>query len=250
MAYIKETISSNGDRTDFAKDLRDFFLNNSVAPFELLSEDFTNADQPIFEVGRNNLKLLFQIYHAGSYAFVSVHAKKDDGSYWSQDYGDYNYTNSYDNQGSTATYRALQILLAKNEDTLMVCVAPFNSDKVYKGLNTVDTLLTNGENLIACEKYSESSYDLEFKEVLSQTEYTLRPFHIGSPDEATLILSNQLAVNGNNGVYCGDSIGLKSAGGAKQFGTYATDSGTYFAIMDDVVIPLGERAEYTSEVSL
>ncbi|MEE0264585.1 MAG: hypothetical protein UD936_03065, partial [Acutalibacteraceae bacterium] len=78
MAYIKETISSNGDRTDFARALRDSFLNNSVAPFELVSEDYTtNANIPVVEVARNNLKIKFSVNFTGSQTQVAVYTKSD-----------------------------------------------------------------------------------------------------------------------------------------------------------------------------
>lgn len=247
MAYTKTTISNYGKRADFATALKNFFINNEVAPFTLISEDLT-ADYPVFTVERNSLNLQFTIGGTGfpTSTQIVVSTKISDEEYVA------NHTSNLlctDNgNANTECNRALQILLIKNGDTIALQIAQYNAVSVSKGITIVDTALNNGVNLIGANVYSASGTTIPLKEVQNQVVYTARPFHTGSNDETTLILSNQLAFNQSNGVYFSDTTDLISAGGAKQFGYYITPSNTYYGLLADVCIPMGDKVEYVSTV--
>lgn len=242
MAYIKETISVYGDRKSFATALRDFFTSNEVLAFQLISDE-TSKEVPSFIIQHNNLNLSISI-GAGSYGTgFGVSTKINEDTYSAK--SEYKISH-IDNDSSTDTvaYRALQILLIKNEDTIVLQVASHNAVNVYTGLTIIDTVLSNGSNLIGSATYSLNNTTITLKETTTQLNYVARPFHTGSNIENTLILSNTLAINNNSGVYYANAKGLISAGGAKQFSCYITGLNTYYGLLDNVCIPMGDKIEY------
>lgn len=246
MAYIKETISNYGTQLSFLTVLRDFFVNNGVAPFELISD--LDEDNLSFTVERNNLNLTFSVSgNASCSTTIGVSSKVNDDTYSSV--MSYSVEHCQSEAWTTSIGRELQALLVKNEDTILLQIAPWNAVAVSRGTTILDCPLSNGVNLIGSGKYSTATI-IPLKETTTQNTYTVRPFHTGSNDETSIILSNTLAVNTSSGVYFADSLGLKSAGGAKQFGYYVTNSDTYYGVFTDVAIPLGDRVEYTSEATV
>ncbi|MEE1282211.1 MAG: hypothetical protein UHK60_08200 [Acutalibacteraceae bacterium] len=245
MAYIKETISVYGDRKSFATALRDFFTNNEVLAFELISDE-TTKDVPSFIIQHNNLKLSISIGASSYGTGFGVSTKINEDTYSSKT----EYKISHiDNDSSTDTvaYRALKILLIKNEDAIVLQVAAYNSVSVERGLTIIDTELSNGSNIIGSATYSSNNTAIAFKETTTQLTYTPRPFHIGSNVENALILSNTLAVNNNSGVYYANANGLISAGGAKQFNCYVTGLNKYYGLLENVCISMGDKLEYLSD---
>ena len=242
MAYIKETISVYGDKTDFATALKNFFVNNELVPFELISEDLT-ANIPTFTIERNNLNLKFNIAYSGITSQVIVSSKVSEDEYSVN--GTYGISHTQAENTSSIS-RTVQILLINNEDIFVLQIAPWNATSVSQGITVLDSLLSNGLNLIGSGMYSSGITTITLKETTTQLTYTVRPFHTGSNDETKLILSNTLAVNNSSGVYVADMLGVISAGGAKQFGYYITALNTYYGLLNDVCIPLGDRVEYIS----
>lgn len=243
MSYIKTTISDYGTKESFATVLKDFFMNNEVAPFELISEGVTETYYyPFFTVERNNLSLKIQLgrYGAVNETEVEVSTKNSNGVYVK------NNTHRIihgDNTGDPCT-KALKILLIENNGTIVLQMADWNAVSTSTGMTIVDTVLNNGVNLIGSGTYVTNGTTISLKDTELQLVYSPRAFHTGSNDEATLILSNQLAINQSNGVYYSDTTGLISAGGAKQFGHYITALNTYYGLLTDVCIPMGDKIEY------
>jgi hypothetical protein len=258
MAYIKTEISNYGTRFAYMQSLRNFFANNSVAPFEVIAEPTT--ENPTLTVERNNLNITLEptIVSSGGVTKITVRTKTADGSYATNmtsgttAISSSDVFHSRDEYSTTAVLtRAVQIFLLKNEDSILLQVGAFNATSPSTGVTILDCTLTNGLNLVGAGLYDTSTLktSMYLKESQSQSKYTIRPYHTGTNDDTKLILSNSLAVNNSSGVYNADVIGLKSAGGAKQFGCYVTDTDSYYAVFNDVVIALGERLEYTNEVS-
>ena len=247
MAYIKETISNYGTQLSYLTALRDFFVNNGVAPFELISD--LDEENLSFTVERNNLNLTFSLATSSTstHTMIDVSSKVNDDTYSSV--ASYYVEHCQSENWTTSIGRELQALLVKNEDTILLQIAPWNAVAVSRGTTILDCPLSNGVNLIGSGRYATAT-TIPLKETSTQNTYTVRPFHTGSNDETSIILSNTLAVNTSSGVYFADSLGLKSAGGAKQFGYYVTNSDTYYGVFADVAIPLGDRIEYTSEVTV
>ena len=242
MSYIKTTITDYGTNESFATALKEFFVNNEVAQFELISEDSAQS-YPIFTVQRNNLSLKFEI---SSTSFpresrLEVSTKNSNGEYVENFAGRLTH-----NAADTLSPKAFKILLIENNGTIVLQIANCNAVSISTGITIVDTVLNNGVNLIGSNSYSSSGTTLSLKDTELQLVYSPRAFHTGSNDEATLILSNQLAINQNNGVYYSDTIGLISAGGAKQFGYYITSSNSYYGVLANVCIPMGDRVEYAT----
>ena len=242
MSYTKTTISDYGTGESFATALKGFFINNEVAPFNLISEDVSETySYPIFTVERNNLNLKFQLgrYGAVNETEVVISTKNSNG--------EYTQNNTYRLiHGSSATdpvARALKILLIENNGTIVLQMADWDAVSVSAGITIVDTVLNNGMNLIGACNYSEGTA-MSLKDTELLQAYSLRAFHTGSNAETTLILSDQLAVNQSNGTYFSDTTGLISAGGAKQFGNYVTALNTYYGVFTNVCIPMGDRLEY------
>lgn len=237
MAYIKTTLTEYCTQIEFYEIIKNFFVNNEVAPFELISEDLTN-DSPKFIFERNNLKL--QLVRNGIYDMsVRVSAKRNNGEYVEQ-----KQVYVKISPGSDPGTHKLPILLALNGDTLVLQMADHTDTSVFFNLTVIDTVLENGTNIIGVGEYSSGNTSITFREPDEQQKYVPRPFHTGSNVENSLILSNQLAFNDSNGVYFSDTSGLISAGGARQFGCYITDSETYYGLLTDVCIPIGEKLEY------
>lgn len=246
MAYIKETISNYGTQYSYLATLRDFFVNNSVAPFELITD--LSEENLNFVVERNNLNLTFSITAGQSYTRVVTKSKVKDDIYSEMCSASIAHVASVST--SVSIGREIQLLLVKNEDSILIQLAPYNATSVSKGVTILDTILSNGMNLIGAGQSTSGGTTITLKETSTQNTYTVRPFHTGSNDETSIILSNTLAVNNNSGVYFADMNGLKSAGGAKQFGYYVTNSDTYYGVFTDVAIPLGDRVEYVSEANV
>ena len=242
MAYIKTTISNYGDRASFATALKSFFINNELAPFELVSEDFT-SDSPVFTVERNSLNLQFLIGGSGypTSTEIKISTKNSNGD---SVVINRNYMVHAENINNVNSNKALQILLIKNGDTVMLQIAPWNAVSVSQGVTIIDTVLNNGVNLVGVGSYSGGGTTISLKAVETQLAYIARPFHTGTNDETSLILSNQLAINQGNGVYFSDTTDLISAGGAKQFGYYITALNTYYGVLTDVCIPIGDKIEH------
>lgn len=243
MAYIKETISTYGDKIDFANALKNFLVNNEIAPFELISEDLTTAS-PSFTFERNNLNLQVIVSASNSInsTRVIVSSKVSEDEYSVNIDTVIRHTEA---EMVTSTNRALKFLLIKNDETVILQIAAWNAASFSNDITIIDATLANGINLIGTGKYNSSATTIPLKETTTQLTYIARPFHTGSNDETTLILSNTLAVNNSSGVYVSDMLGAISAGGAKQFGYYITDLNTYYGLFTDVCIPMGDRVEYT-----
>jgi hypothetical protein len=243
MAYIKERISNFGTQFTYLTTLRDFFVGNGVAPFELV-KDLSEEDLS-FTVERNKLRLNFSIKTTTSaYVSIEIFSKVSSDTYSNAVTHTVEYCQS--ESSSVTIGRELQVFLIKNEDTVLIQIAPWNAVSVSKGVIILDCLLSNGTNLIGSSGHNSSITTVSLKETTTQNTYIVRPFHTGSNDETSIILSNTLAVNTSSGVYFADVNGLKSAGGAKQFGYYVTNSDTYYGVFADVAIPLGDRVEYVA----
>ena len=244
MAYTKTEIINYGLRTEFAEALKNFFINNEVVKFNLVSEDMT-ATLPTFTLERNNLNIVVTIGASTSSPQTTkfvVSSKGFDDTYTTH----FNSTIAHasSDSSSTDTSRKLQLLLAESNGAILLQVSAWNADAVSKGMIILDVPLSNGENMIGTGSWASTATILTFKEVATQQTYTIRPFHTGSNDEAKLILSNQLAVNNSNGVYLAEALGLQSAGGAKQFSFYTTELNSYYGLLTDVCIPMGDKREY------
>lgn len=241
MSYIKTTITDYGTNESFSTALKEFFVNNEVAQFELISEDLTQA-YPVFTVQRNNLSLKFEI---SSTSFpresrLEVSTKNSNGEYVENFAGRLTH-----NAADTLSSKAFKILLIENNGTIVLQIANCNAVSTSTGITIVDTVLNNGVNLIGSGSYSSSGTTLSLKDTELLQSYLVRPFHTGSNNETTLILSDQLAVNQSNGIYFSDTTGLISAGGAKQFEYYITALNTYYGVLTNVCIPMGDRLEYS-----
>lgn len=241
MAYIKEIISVYGNKMEFATALKNFFINNEVAPFKLVSEDFV-GDYPEFTVERNNLNLHFGITSYSSSSILKVSQRVSEGEY--QLNGEYTFTHTQ-SENSNAINRTVKILLIKNDESLVLQIASWNAVSVSNGITIIDTNLSNNKNLIGSNLYSLSGTNISLIETTSQLEYIARPFHIGSNVENTLILSNTLAINDSNDIYYANANGLISAGGAKQFMHYTTALNSYYGVFDNICIPMGDKIEYS-----
>jgi hypothetical protein len=242
MSYIKTTISDYGTGESFATALKDFFMNNEVAPFNLISEGVTESySYPVFTVERNNLNLKFQIGGYGEIhkTTIKVSNKNSNGEYVEN----ITYQLIHGVNAGDPCARALKILLIENNGSIVLQMADWNAVSVDTGITTVDTVLNNGVNLIGACIYSNGT-TISLKDTELQLVYSPRAFHTGSNDEATLILSNQLAINQSNGNYFSDTTGLISAGGAKQFGYYKTALNAYYGVLANVCIPMGDMIEY------
>lgn len=243
MSYTKTTISDYGTKESFATALKDFFVNNEVAPFKLISEGASDTySYPIFTVERNNLNLKIQLgrYGAVNEIEVEVSTKNSNGVYVKNNTHRIIHGN---NTGDPCT-KALKILLIENNGTIVLQIADWNAVSASTGITIVDAVLSNGVNLIGSGSYSSSGTTMSLKDTELLQAYSVRAFHTGSNDETTLILSDQLAVNQSNGVYFSDTTGLISAGGAKQFGNYVTALNTYYGVFTNVCIPMGDNIEY------
>lgn len=236
MAYTKTTLTKYGTKAEFMEVLKNFFVNNEVAPFELISEDLT---APTFTVERNNLNLKFMSGTSSDIAFEMSIKNKD---------GEYVYNSSHRFSGasgsSSITNYAQSVLLAVNGDTLVFQIVGYSDTSAYKGLTVIDTVLENGTSVIGTGSYSGGKTLITFCEPNTSQPYSPRPFHTGSYDETKLIVCNKLAFNDSNGVYYSSATDIISAGGAKQFEYYTTDTNNYYGLLTDVCIPMGDKIEY------
>lgn len=241
MSYTKTTISDYGTGESFATALKGFFINNEVAPFNLISEDLAQT-YPTFTVERNNLNLNFTIgiYGVTNATAIEVSTKNSNGEYTQNN----TYRVTHGNNTTDPVAKAFKILLIENNGTIVLQMADWNAVSASTGMTIVDTVLSNGVNLIGSGSYSSSGTTMSLKDTELLQAYSVRAFHTGSNDETTLILSDQLAVNQSNGVYFSDTTGLISAGGAKQFGNYVTALNTYYGVFTNVCIPMGDNIEY------
>ena len=249
MAYIKTEVANYGTRVTFLEALRDFFVNNSVAQFEVVS-DVTEENQTLtLEHNKLAITLSTHTTYTGTYPYldITVASKIDSDTYSAETKYSQNVVHSANDSG-VEQGRAVQIFLVKSEDSILLQIGSYNATTPSKGVTILDCGLTNGLNLIGSGRYN-TSLTIPLKESQNQSTYTIRPYHTGTNDDTKLILSNSLAVNNSAGVYSADVVGLKSAGGAKQFSCYVTDTDSYYAVLDDVVITLGEKLDYVRGVN-
>lgn len=238
MAYINTTILNYGSKADFMPVLKNFFLNNEVAPFKLISEDST-ATFPTFIVEYNNLRLELRNGTAAEIE-IAISKKNKNREYVSRS----SISLTVCSTSSNVSVCCLPVLLAVNGDTLVFQIAGYSSSRASHGTTVIDTVLENGTSTIGVGKYSNGTTTIEFQEADTHQPFFPRPFHTGSYDETTLILSNKLAFNDSNGVYCSSTTDIISAGGANQFEYYTTDTNNYYGLLTDVCIPIGEKLEY------
>lgn len=134
MAYIKAEIADYGTEDTLLQKIRDLFINNTVAQFSLVEENFTKRPYSI-TVGYNNLR-------------ISVTGSSSNGALLQ--YKIYIVTNdeatlktaaavSYLSSSTSATAtttRTAKILIAKNENDVVVNIAPYTS-AMGKGAVTI-----------------------------------------------------------------------------------------------------------------
>ena len=241
--YIKKTISYYGTKLDFATKLKSFLLENGVIPFELVSETQTNDFE--FVVSYKKLKLSIVVGDSlATTTSVVVSHKRSDETYHTDTTT--NIAHGTSAQGASHSTCALQFLLVKSEETIVVQIASYNATEPSKGLTVISLPLTSGEMLIGYGMYSNNGTTLSFVETESSQLYTLRPYHLGTNNETLLIVSDSLAVNNSTNTYTANAIGLQSVGCAKQFNFYNTGTHIYYALSDNVCVNVGEKVKYTS----
>ena len=241
--YIKKTISYHGAKLDFATKLKRFLLENGVIPFELVSESQTNDFEFVVSYKKLKLSITLGNLMVTSTSVVVSH-KRSDETYHTDT--EVNIAHISSSSGEVIQTCALQFLLVKSKETIVVQIASYNATEPSKGLTVISLPLTSGEMLIGYGMYSNNGTALSFVETESSQLYTLRPYHLGTNNETLLIVSDSLAVNNSTNTYTANAIGLQSVGGAKQFNFYNTGTHIYYALSDNVCVNVGDKIEYTS----
>lgn len=261
--WTKKTLTSTGNVNDgqnaMLEALRDYFVNNAIIPFEIVTdtiESGTSVTEKILELKHNNIKL--QFVYTGS--VVTTMALKCTSYLILQDdtlvnLGSFTIANYVENVtiDSLTTYRrSLSVFIIKNNDSFIIRFVPQN-DK-YSSVNgrhianiccdVVDDTLGYSDDIVVFVTASNTTKTI--KRLQEDNTCNFAVSHTALKNDK-LILENELSVLDNNGYFIektSDVIGLV---GAEMHKFYQTENDTYFCFNTDMAMLMGE--EVTSDVT-
>ena len=245
MAYIKAEIADYGTEDTLLQKIRDLFINNTVAQFSLVEENFTKRPYSI-TVGYNNLRIsVTGSSSSGVLLQYKIYIVTNDEATLKAT------TNVLYLPGSisatTTATRTAKILIAKNENDVVVNIAPYTS-AMGKGAVTIVDIITVDDNEII--GYSiNSTVSLTYLNVENQTTYTARPYHTAQKSETELWLDPELTFyNSSSSEYFSSTTGITGLGGGVKSSTYTTTAGDkYYCCDTNIAIKLNEEVAYEVE---
>ncbi len=261
--WTKKTLTStgnvNGGQNAMLEALRDYFVNNAIIPFEIVTdtiESGTSVTERILELKHNNIKLQF-VYNGSvvttaalkctSYLILQDDTLVNLGSFTIADY-----VENVTIDSLTIYRRSLSIFIIKNNDSFIIRFIPQN-DKYAStngrhianiNCNVVDDTLSYSDDVVAFVTTNSTA-----KTIKRLQDDNACGFAVGHTalKNNKLILENKLSVTDNSGYFIeetSDAVGLV---GAEMHKFYQTENGTYFCFNTDMAMLMGE--EVTSDVT-
>lgn len=251
MAYIRADIADYGTEDTLLQKVRDLFVNNTVAPFTLVSENFIERPYT-FTVSYNNL--MIEIASNANSAtkdtntFLIKFYIMTDGEAVQKTNSSVAYSSNV--TASSLATRTLKFLIAKNGNDIVVNISPYTKslgkgDIVAINITTSDNNEIIGYNMGA----STITNKLTYLSADNQITLTARPYHLAQKTEGVLWLDPELTFyKSNAGEYYSLSKGITGLGGGTRLSTYTTAEGDkYYCCDTNIAIKLGEETVYTVE---
>lgn len=256
--FISTSINVRGTAIDHLKAIKDFFLNNTVAPFELVDEmlDGGNVKQYI-NLKRNKMYVKFETINTYTVSTnsgaLSVYVY-DENEYL---YSKTKYNNAQITSQSTGTAdnvvieRTINILISNSDTEEEICIIgvfPYNSNIKKFFSNTINTafFVVYFEEKNFMFSFSAQNTNRSFKRISDGTSVYLRELSLTPQDISKLIVVDKAEVYKANTMEHLEFLSpLISVGGATAGYSYTINGKTYLCIQDNICIPIGEKSEYT-----
>ena len=247
MAHTKVEIADYGTEDTLLVKIKNLFINNPIAPFSLVEENFTERPYS-FMVSYNKLKIevysnVTTVSSASSLSFkIYINTNSEDvlKTGMSVSYSSSSYI-------SNNTTRTMRFLFAKNGNDLVINIASY-SQALSKGAVSILDIIDNIDNEIIGYATSINS-PLTYLNSENQTAYTIRTYHNAQKSEGVLWLDPELPFyNSNTNEYISATNGITGLGGATKLNTYTSSNGNkYYCCDNNVAINLGTEIEYIEE---
>ena len=256
--FILTGINVRGTAIDHLKAIKDFFLNNTVAPFELVDEVLDGGDN-IQHIKLKRDKLYVKIETGSTYTnsserkHLTVRVYDEEGQiYTEESYRSISISSvSYTITDSTIEDRAINIFISNgdNEENCIICIFPFNY--TLKSFITYNSpyygyfvIYLKSKNYMFFCVGGDRKYSI-YKNISDGTNVYLKNLISPPQDISKLVVMDKVEV-------CKESTGehleflppLFSAGGATLGYSYTINGKTYFCIQDGICIPIGDKTDY------
>ena len=244
MAYIKAEIADYGTEDTLLHKIKDLFINNKVATFTLISENFT--ERPYwFTVGYNNLRIEIRSNAVASTTLQNLLTCSicitTNGESVQKVAGNIVYGGNANI--SNPLTRTLRFLIAKNGSDVVINIASYNLALGKGEILITDIITSDGDEIIGYNVNANSTISTTYLSSNNQTSYTARPYHNVKKSDVALWLDPELPFyNSSTSEYYSASTGITGLGGATRLTTYATSKGDkYYCCDTNIAIKLGEE---------
>lgn len=253
--YILANINIYGTEAEHLAAIRDFFVNNELMQWEVVSEQLNNDDDV-----PNSLLL------KNGACRIEIISSADDNLKTNIDYTcKTGYANGNYNSGSTYvgikitdymtrkqnSNRYFKILLGYNDGAFLLNMSGYSKAGGY-AISTPFLLKTSlGSTDVASATIADASYMVRTfgKADIGVDNYTPVPYHDDSTTDDTLILDTELAVKEESGKYHPDTLfNCYGLGGGEIGKFYKDEDGTVlYCFSNNCCFKLGEEVEYSFE---
>lgn len=256
--FINQAITVNGTAIDHLKAIKDFLINNTIAPFTLVDEELGGGDVVNYiKLKRNKLYIQVSLsdkYSSSSYGYCfNVVIFDENETLFSSDANRSIYTCDRDTgkYASWVVERTINIFLTSNETENAIALGIFSYSSNLKNMftkNVADWLVLYYESkncFLSCHTLN-SNYQHYRKYILNGQTVSLRELVLVPQDISKLVVVDkvELFVTSTN-EHIEFLSSLISVGGATEGNCYTINSKTYLCIQNRICLPIGEKTEYT-----
>lgn len=246
--YITKNITVNDTGINFIKKIKQFFLTNAVAPFELVAENFDNSNSKNIFITVKRNKLYFEFTLSGS-------SNDSDVKFWMYDESENSLEKRYmwlktSSDNYECTYkmsRSLNFFISHNDEfnVLQVGVSnyatrPFDALKVNNTSSNFITYFEN-EDILFTKGGMEVNLSLQDGLALRWRSIVYNPL-----DNTKLIVVDKVELYAPSLTQHIKYLPpLISVGGGERGICYKISGENYLCIDDKICCPIGEKVEYT-----
>lgn len=245
MAYICTDIINQGTEDDFLNALGDFFERNGLVTFSVTR----NFDEEPHSVTIDYGNLRYEVRSKGSqyqqnyltwtnYLVVEHNQIQKTTQ-------DICYMENIQSVNSNET-RKLKIMLVKNQNAFFLGIGTFNSTKSNFTTKIISSVMDNGERLSgfmgAGAPYTDdNNIDIYYPYTLHKSPY----------DNGKLIIEKNVSITyPNQYTHFGNWLNIDGLVGASSGQFYLIDNVTYYSILSNIAIKMGDEVIYKSNENI
>lgn len=242
MAYICTDIINQGTEDDFLNAIGNFFDSNGLVTFSVTR----NFEGELHSVTINYGNLRHEVYSKGSQyqqnQLTWTNYLVVENNKIQKTTQDICYTENPQSINSNGT-RKLKIMLVKNENAIFLGIGTYNSTKSNFTTQIISSVMDNGEKLNgflgAGSPYTDDN------NIDTYYPYTL---HKPPYDNKKLIIEKNVSITyPNSYTHFGNWLNLDGLVGASSGQFYLIDNMTYYSILSNVAIKMGDEVTYNAD---